>query len=70
MENKKKVCPFRNTECTTDCMLYISSEELNETVHARLRSIGVVSGNGDCAMKNLALVQMRKMFESSNVSRF
>ena len=48
----------------------ISSDELNETVNARLRSIGVVSGKGDCAMKNLALVQMRKMFESSNVSRF
>ena len=69
METQKKTCPFRGRKCTPECMLYISPEELNETVNSRLRSIGVVSGQGDCALKNLALSNMRKIFETTSVKR-
>lgn len=70
MDNNKKICPFRDKECTPDCMLYVTPDELNETVNSRLRSIGVVSGNGDCALKNIALSSMRKIFETTGVKRF
>ncbi len=65
-----KICPFRNDkECSPDCALYIAPKDLNETVISRLRSIGVVSGEGDCSLKNIALSSMRKMFENTGVQR-
>ena len=70
MEQPKKICPFRNDECTPDCMLYVAPDDLNETVNSRLRSIGVVSGVGDCALKNIALSNMRTIFESTSVKRY
>lgn len=66
----KKFCPFKNTECKNDCMLYISEEELNENVYTRLRSIGVISGKGACALKSIALSNIRKMYETTSVKRF
>ncbi len=62
-----KNCPFKNADCTPDCALYISSEELNETVANRLKSIGVINCNSDgtCALKNLALAQSRYIFENT-----
>ena len=64
-----KVCPFTDKSCIPECALYISTDELNETVKNRLHSIGVVSMYGDCSLKNLALAEMRKIFENTGVSR-
>ena len=68
-ENQKS-CPFKKSECTKDCMLYIAQEELNENVYTRLRSIGVISGDGACSLKCLALSGIRKMYETTSVKRF
>ena len=66
-----KNCPFREQKCDESCSLFISSNELNETVVNRLRSIGVFVGtdeqNGMCALKNLALAQSRCIFENSKI---
>ena len=69
-ENNTKICPFKNCECTPDCMLFISAEELNENVRTRLKSIGVISGNGDCSLKNIALANIRNIYENTSVKRF
>ena len=71
-EEKKitKTCPFKNGECTPDCMLYIAPEELNENVRTRLKSIGVISEGGDCSLKNIALANIRNMYENTSVKRF
>ena len=65
-----KFCPFKNGECTPDCMLYIMPEELNENVRTRLKSIGVITGKGDCSLKNIALANIRNIYENTNVKRF
>lgn len=66
-----KKCPFNNTECTTECALFIAPDDLNELVSARLTSIGVFDKqNGVCALKSIALSGSRFMFErTSSVSR-
>lgn len=66
-----KKCPFNNKDCTEECALYISSNELNESVVNRLKSIGVLSQDeGSCALKNMALASIRNIFENTNVKRF
>ena len=62
-----KTCPFSSgRECNNTCPLYISSEELNEFVAARLSSIGVISRKeGECSLKMLALSQGRFIFENT-----
>ena len=66
-----KNCPFREQKCDNNCALFISSEELNETVANRLRSIGVLLDTdeiqGMCSLKNLALAQSRQIFENTKV---
>lgn len=64
-----KNCPFRSSDCTSDCALYISTKELNETVANRLKSIGVINYDGDgiCSLKNIALAQSRHIFENTKV---
>ncbi len=62
-----KKCPFNNAECTSDCALFISPDDLNELVSARLTSIGVFDKqNGVCALKNIALSSSRFMFERTS----
>ena len=66
-----KNCPFRKQKCDNDCALFISMDELNETVANRLRSIGVITATdeaqGLCSLKNLALAQSRCIFENTKV---
>ncbi|MBR2386882.1 hypothetical protein IKA92_06270 [bacterium] len=65
-----KNCPFKNTECTKECALYIAYEDMNEMVYGRLKALGVVdSGSGMCSLKNMALAQSRYMFENTEVYR-
>lgn len=66
MENKKKTCPFKSGAiCDSSCALYIDPEELNETFRNKLKSINVLSDNGMCSIKNIALNESRKIFETS-----
>ena len=63
-----KTCPFSsNKECNSDCPLFVSPNDLNEFVTARLSSIGVIDrNNGYCSLKVLALSQSRLVFENTN----
>ncbi len=66
-----KKCPFNHDECGDFCALFISPDELNELVVNRLSSIGAFDkGNGLCALKNIALVQSRTLFEKTSVNKF
>ena len=49
-EENIKTCPFaENRVCNEMCPLFISPDELNEFVAARLSSIGVIDrANGEC----------------------
>ena len=64
----KKTCPFGNGRtCDNTCPLYISPDDLNEFVTARLGSIGVLDRDqGECSLKMIALSQGRKIFENTN----
>lgn len=63
-----KTCPFsENKVCNDTCPLFVSPEELNEFVAARLSSIGVMNkADGECSLKMLALSQARMIFENTN----
>ncbi len=67
-EDAIKTCPFaENRVCNETCPLYISPNELNEFVVARLSSIGVLDrAQGECSLKMLALSQSRAIFENTN----
>ncbi len=59
-------CPFSEKECNKTCPLYISPDDLNEFVVARLSSIGVMERkNGMCSLRMLALSQGRAIFENT-----
>ena len=61
-----KTCPFSNKECNETCPLFISPNELNELVSARLCSIGVLNRTeGECSLKMIALSQGRSIFENT-----
>ena len=62
-----KTCPFAsNRECNNECPLFISPDDLNEFVNARLCSIGVVDKtSGSCSLRILALSQSRAIFENT-----
>lgn len=65
-----KKCPFNKEECSNECALFISPENLNELVRNRLNSIGVFDReNGMCALKNIALSSSRYMFERTSTNR-
>ncbi|MGD9580670.1 MAG: hypothetical protein AB7V50_04815 [Vampirovibrionia bacterium] len=71
MEEKKKSCPFKDERmCDSTCALYIEPEELNETFRNKLKSINVLSNQGMCSLKNIALVESRKIFETSGRARY
>ena len=61
-------CPFTEGKiCNSECPLFVSPEDLNEFVSARLSSIGVVDRKkGRCSLKILALSQSRAIFENTN----
>ena len=63
-----KTCPFsQNRDCTSECPLFVSPNDLNEFVAARLSSIGIIDrNNGCCSLKMLALSQSRIVFENTN----
>lgn len=63
-----KTCPFSPDRiCNSECPLYISPDDLNEFVTARLSSIGVLSRKeGECSLRMLALSQSRMIFENTN----
>ena len=63
-----KTCPFSSErECNDSCPLFISPNDLNEFVAARLCSIGVVDRTkGTCSLRMLALSQSRMIFENTN----
>ncbi len=63
-----KTCPFNdNKNCDSNCPLFISPDDLNEFVTARLSSIGVINRKeGECSLKMLALSQSRVVFENTN----
>ena len=60
-------CPFsKDRECNKTCPIYISPDDLNEFVVARLSSIGVMERKtGSCSLKLLALSQSRAIFENT-----
>lgn len=61
-------CPFAsdNRECSNTCPLFISPDDLNEFVVARLSSIGVMERTkGMCSFRMLALSQSRSIFENT-----
>ena len=62
-----KICPFsENKVCNDECPLYISPDDLNEFVTARLSSLGIISrAEGECSLKMLALSQSRYIFENT-----
>ena len=64
-----KNCPFKNEECNSSCALFISKDDVNETVFNRLKSLGVVNfeGDGICSFKNIALAQSRYIFENTKI---
>ena len=66
-----KNCPFKEQKCDENCSLFISMDELNETVANRLHSIGVLlntdEAKGMCSLKNLALAQSRSIFENTKI---
>ena len=63
-----KICPFSEKKvCDNSCPLFVSPDELNEFVTARLSSIGVLDRkNGECSLKLIALSQGRMIFENTN----
>ena len=64
MTEEKKFCPFKNTDCTSACALYISPDELNEVVKNKLASVGVINrDSGMCALKNASMCLNRQVFE-------
>ena len=59
-------CPFNKKNCSKECSLFISPEDLNEFVVARLSSIGVMERTkGMCSFRMLALSQSRSIFENT-----
>jgi len=60
-------CPFDSKkECNNACPLFVSPDDLNEFVVARLSSIGVMERTkGMCSIRMLALSQGRAIFENT-----
>lgn len=59
-------CPFSDKECNKSCPIFVSPEDLNEFVVARLSSIGVMDRTkGMCSFRMLALSQSRAIFENT-----
>lgn len=66
-----KKCPFSQGDCTSECSLFVSVDDLNELVAARLSSLGVVdkAQAGSCSLKMLAMSGGRYIFENTATKR-
>lgn len=65
-----KKCPFKHDICSNECALFVSPEDMSETMRNKLASIGVVSREeGFCSFKVTAMSQSRMIFEQSLSSR-
>lgn len=65
-----KKCPFGNDVCSAECALFISGDELNELMAARLSSLGVINKKeGSCSLKTLALAGGRYIFEHTTTAK-
>jgi len=65
----EKKCPFNNEVCNEQCELYIAFDELNESLAARLSSLGVITrGKGSCAFKTIAMSNARRIYENTSTS--
>ncbi len=66
-----KKCPFSQGDCTSECSLFVATEDLNEFVAARLGSLGVIdkNNNGSCSLKVLAMSGGRYIFENTATKR-
>ena len=65
-----KKCPFNNDVCNEQCELFISFDELNESLAARLSSLGVINrGKGTCSLKTLAMSSARRIYENTNTGK-
>jgi len=62
-----KTCPFtKDRPCDENCPLFISPNDLNEFVTARLSSIGVIDRKeGECSLRMIALSHSRSIFENT-----
>ena len=71
-EESKKKCPFGQCgECSSECGLFIDTNDLNELLAARLSSLGVLDRrNGMCSLKTLAMSAGRYIFENTTTKRF
>ncbi len=66
----EKNCPFGNGICTSGCALFISGDELNELMAARLSSLGIIDKkNGSCSLKVLAMSGGRFIFENTTTAK-
>lgn len=72
MSDKKiKNCPFNHGACTSECALFIDTNDLNELLAARLSSLGVLDKeNGVCSLKTIAMSTSRYIFENTSTKRF
>ena len=71
MNESQKKCPFSNSECNDSCGLYIDSNELNELLLNRLKSLGILNkDSGTCSLKTLAMSNARKIFETTTTRRY
>lgn len=67
MKEEKFFCPFTSKECSSECALYISPDELNEVVKNKLASVGVISREkGCCSIKNMSMCLNRQVFEQTS----
>ena len=70
-EKKIKKCPFNHDICTSECALFIDTEDLNELLAARLASLGILDkDNGICSLKTIAMSTGRYIFENTSTKRF
>ncbi len=62
-----KRCPFSQGECNSECSLFISLDDLNESFSNKLGSIGILDKktSGSCSLKMLAMSSGRYIFENT-----
>jgi len=67
MREGKFFCPFNSGECSPNCALYISPDELNAVVRNKLASVGVIDREkGFCSFKNISMCLNREVFEKTS----
>lgn len=65
-----KKCPFKHEICSKECALFVSADDMSETMFNKLASVGVISReDGFCSFKVTAMSQSRKIFEQGLSTR-